>query len=479
MNNEGSYGLMALTGLLRRQKILAAVFILAASLSLLMTAAAPVALAELAAPTDLSLSKNSDGDVVLSWINNAPEGHVLGYIVERQEKGVGAMTSIETLAGSVNTYVDVRDDASPLTANTTYQYRVKAFSFDDESAYSNVAEIKILFSYPDPHEMESMKPSAPTELAATATDSTHVSLSWTDNADNETAYVVKRQIKDVGNLEEIIDDLPADTTSWIDDTVSPETTYVYAVCCKKTMTSNDSNLAEVTTPASALPAAPENLTATVNGLQVTLNWNDLSTNEDGFIIERSLAGSSDFDSVHTIGADLASYVDNSVVAGQSYDYRVCATNAAGRSPYSNIATAAIPSEDETATVLKYYIGNLQYMVNGQPAFLDSVPVVVENRILLPIRFVVDPLGGTAAWNQDTKQATVNCNGHTIILTLNSNTALVDGASQQIDPDNASVMPQAIDNRILMPLRFVGESLDCGVAWNQEAQEAVLTYPNPQ
>ena len=98
--------------------------------------------------------------------------------------------------------------------------------------------------------------------------------------------------------------------------------------------------------------------------------------------------------------------------------------------------------------------------------------------MLPIRYVVEPLGGTAAWDPIDKKATINCNGHVLILWLNSNSASVDGASKLIDDTNLAVVPLAANNRILMPLRFVGENLDCGVEWNGGTSEAVITYPDP-
>lgn len=478
MMNERLRALMALTRVLHKRKILVTGLALAAFFSLTLAAAVPPAQAALAAPTDLTLEKNSDGDVVLSWINNAPEGQILGYQVERQEKGVGSMTIIDTLTGNVNTYTDIHNDSSALNIGKTYQYRVYAFSFDEESGYSNVAEIKITF-HPDPDTAFEFKPAAPTDLAAVATDSTHISLTWTDNADNENAYIVKRQVKGVGTLDAIVDNLPADTTAWIDDTVAPGTTYVYAVCCSKTQNSNDSNSVEVSTPGAEVPAAPANLTAEVEGTRVILNWNDLSTDEDGFVIERMISGSASYNSIHTIAADLTTYTDTNVEAGTSYDYRVCATNVEGQSAYTNVATAVIPDAEAGAMVLKYYIGNLQYLVNGQSSLLDSMPVVIENRILLPIKFVVTPLGGTAAWDPVEKKATINCNGHELMLWLNSNNASVDGVMGLIDAENAAVMPVAMNDRIMMPLRYVGENLDCGVAWNQGPQEAVLTYPDPE
>lgn len=342
-------------------------------------------------------------------------------------------------------------------------------------------------SYSESFEIKSYR--SPMNLHAEALSEDSIKLNWDDNGTDEDCYRIER--KDPVNDWAVIQwELPANTEEYVDTGLISGTTYDYKVYGIKYDSAHQAhydgdptNIASATTKAlvqlAELPGPPTTLTASATSEgKIELAWEDNADNETGFKIFRQIDSTGTMQLLDTVAANITAYTDSDTMVGSTYYYQVCATNAAGDSDYSNVASVVITGNQnhQAATVLKYYIGNLQYLVNDQPAFLDSAPVVMENRILLPIRFVVDPLGGTAAWNNDTKQATVNCNGHTIVLTLNSNNAVVDGVSQQIDPDNASVMPQAIDNRILMPLRFVGESLDCGVAWNQVPQEAVLTYP---
>jgi len=93
-------------------------------------------------------------------------------------------------------------------------------------------------------------------------------------------------------------------------------------------------------PASAsVPAAPSNLQArTVGGTEIDLNWNDNSSNETGFKIERSPDGTN-FTQIGTVGANVTTYADPGLPSGQRFNYRVRAYNAAGNSAYSNTASA--------------------------------------------------------------------------------------------------------------------------------------------
>jgi predicted phage tail protein len=64
---------------------------------------------------------------------------------------------------------------------------------------------------------------------------------------------------------------------------------------------------------------------------------DNATDETGFVIERSDNGGA-FAFLANVGIDSMSYVDMTVLAGGSYDYRVAAFNLGGPSGYATLAT---------------------------------------------------------------------------------------------------------------------------------------------
>lgn len=93
--------------------------------------------------------------------------------------------------------------------------------------------------------------------------------------------------------------------------------------------------------AETLPAAPTNLKAVVTGssdtgIAVELNWTDMSGNETGFVLEKTI-DSGNVEKIR-LGADTTSYTDSTnISAGHTYTYKVCAENSAGSSAYSNEA----------------------------------------------------------------------------------------------------------------------------------------------
>jgi len=84
-------------------------------------------------------------------------------------------------------------------------------------------------------------------------------------------------------------------------------------------------------------AAPTNLDAVnISSSRNDLSWNDNSTNEDGFKIERSTNSQfGPWSQIATTSADVTSYSDTGLAADQTYYYRVRAFNAGGDSFYSN------------------------------------------------------------------------------------------------------------------------------------------------
>ena len=89
--------------------------------------------------------------------------------------------------------------------------------------------------------------------------------------------------------------------------------------------------------------------------QVTLTWRDNSINEDGFVIERRPSTGGTYTPVAQVGQNVTSYIDNTVVAGSGYCYRVQSFNSDGTSPYSNEACRTVATTDIDTLVSIYHI----------------------------------------------------------------------------------------------------------------------------
>ena len=91
-------------------------------------------------------------------------------------------------------------------------------------------------------------PDAPSNLAAVATGSTKVKLTWDDNAANEAEIRLERKLGAGGTYAQILT-LPPDTTGTTDSPVQRSTTYYYRVmACNSVGCSTPSSEVSVTTP---------------------------------------------------------------------------------------------------------------------------------------------------------------------------------------------------------------------------------------
>jgi FtsP/CotA-like multicopper oxidase with cupredoxin domain len=191
-------------------------------------------------------------------------------------------------------------------------------------------------------------PAAPTNLTATLLAGPQVSLTWRDNATNETGFVVERAVNG-GAFAQVAAPGPRNRTgnvTWVDTTVVGGNTYAYRVKAMNGSTSSAySNTATIVVP--ALPAAPSGLKATAvrNGIRdrVTLTWTDNSNNETGFTIQRSTNPAFPANNVNTstVGANVVTQQQNTA-RRTIYYFRVQATNAAGGSTWSNTANVTTP-----------------------------------------------------------------------------------------------------------------------------------------
>lgn len=120
--------------------------------------------------------------------------------------------------------------------------------------------------------------------------------------------------------------------------------------------------------------------------------------------------------------------------------------------------------------LTFRIGQPTMIVSGVEMALDVAPAIHEGHTLLPIRMVVEAIGGTVDWNPEDGKVTIRCQSHVVILHVGQKAAFVDGRTTLL------AVPPVIENeRALIPLRFVAESLDCDVHWAPETGEILVTY----
>lgn len=117
------------------------------------------------------------------------------------------------------------------------------------------------------------------------------------------------------------------------------------------------------------------------------------------------------------------------------------------------------------------------LVYGESKLNDVTPLAVNNRVMMPTRFVAENLFCTVHWDRETGIITISginfVSGASmeIILTVNSNTATVNGKTVTLDSTTF-----VKNNRIYTPLRFIAETLGATVDWNSSTKKITVTLP---
>jgi photosystem II stability/assembly factor-like uncharacterized protein len=319
----------------------------------------------------------SVADIRLSWsaatAGTSPLG---GYAVYRSSNPGGTPgTAVATVGAAVTSWTD-----TTCYQGVTYYYAVAAFDNQGTPLFSGKSpEVTATLVPPSP-------PSVPGNLIATPSV-TDVRLSWSASTAGTPplgGYAVFRSTT-AGSLGDTpVATVGAAVTNWTDTTCHQGVTYYYAVAAF------DNHLSEKSSEVNAklLPPPPVVLTLT---LQLG-NTRMLVTGSDGTSDTVTL------DAAPVLGAGNRTLVPVRAVAeamGGTVDWDA-ATKTASVTVGSN--------------TLELTLGKNTALFNGTATPIDTdpkvVPVIINGRTMLPLRFVVESLGADVSYDQATKTITI-------------------------------------------------------------------------
>ncbi|MFV0516543.1 MAG: copper amine oxidase N-terminal domain-containing protein [Aminipila sp.] len=119
------------------------------------------------------------------------------------------------------------------------------------------------------------------------------------------------------------------------------------------------------------------------------------------------------------------------------------------------------------------INNPIMTANGQYKDIDTsgtTPIIVNDRAVLPIRAIVETMGGNVEWNNETRTIGLKYKDTILKMTIDSNIMNVNGKDVNID-----VAPIIVNDRTMLPIRYVTESFGGEVEWFDSIQAIAITY----
>lgn len=166
-----------------------------------------VAKIKLETPSDVRAIPVSDHEIQLNWQDNSLIES--GFIVERRAGIADSWLQLVTLGANEETYLD-----QLVLANNNYAYRVKAFSENYESEYSN--QISGRTEFP-----------APSNLQVNSINSYSAIVIWEDDCSYETGYIFEYVAE--GEIDTITMELPINSIQFTLDDIYEEKNYLISI----------------------------------------------------------------------------------------------------------------------------------------------------------------------------------------------------------------------------------------------------------
>ena len=116
---------------------------------------------------------------------------------------------------------------------------------------------------------------------------------------------------------------------------------------------------------------------------------------------------------------------------------------------------------------------IEVTFNGEKIFFDVQPQIINNRTMVPLRKIFEVLGADVVWNGGENTVIASRQGVVIEITVGAKYA--DVGNTAVELDSPAVI---VNNRVLVPARFVSESMNCTVKWNEGERLVEITSEAP-
>lgn len=108
-------------------------------------------------------------------------------------------------------------------------------------------------------------------------------------------------------------------------------------------------------------------------------------------------------------------------------------------------------------------------VNNKILGFDTQPIIESDRTLVPLRFIFETMGADVDWDGSIQTAIVTKNNTSVKFSIDNVSATVDGTVKIMD-----VPARLINDKTMIPLRFLSEELGYNVQWDGETRTVTIT-----
>jgi hypothetical protein len=298
------------------------------------------------------------------------------FLIERSTKPDRNFVRVASVPGNTTSYVN-----DGLVDETTYYYRVIAYSPEQYSKYSSVLTARTILG----------PPAVPVLFQAFRGSQTNtIQLTWTVNR-NTKRILVEVSLGDKKHYTPLFDQLTPNSGTTYSGAL-PDTLYYFRIKAFNDVGASPYRDLLFYNGNLTAPQAPDNLVAAaLSDTQIALTWRDNATTETDYYIAQSALPLGPYVVVDTVAANTTSFTIGSLLPNTMYYFAVRAVNYTYLSAYSLVAqTATLPAKPEqpsgvakvinTVDATEYSIPlqeGLTYHWTIEPAEAGTVTVLTE------------------------------------------------------------------------------------------------------
>ena len=111
----------------------------------------------------------------------------------------------------------------------------------------------------------------------------------------------------------------------------------------------------------------------------------------------------------------------------------------------------------------YASNDIKVVVDDRLVEFDTPPCLIGGRTMVPLRAIFEALDVTISWDQPTQTVTAFNEAYLVKCTIGNNDMYVNNVKKTMD-----IAPMIIENRTLVPARFIAEAFACDVEWDSSS-----------
>ena len=129
--------------------------------------------------------------------------------------------------------------------------------------------------------------------------------------------------------------------------------------------------------------------------------------------------------------------------------------------------------------------DVDIVIDGEELNLDVAPQIIDGRVMVPIRGVLENFGALVKWDDETQTVSARKSSKTVSLEIGSNDVTLDkgetndDGSAKTETIQTDVAAQLVSDRTLVPLRVISKAMGYSVDWNDETYTVSITTDNDE